>query len=749
MRKGLQVGIGAVLAAGALTALATVQVLQGHGRLHEMARVAYRKYRDTGLQPARVAAQERADNPILIFEDTLTAGWQDWSWAEHRVVPAPEGADGRHALMLVPEGYKGLYLHHELLSTTGYGTLEFYVRGTARVNVKVADGDGQFGPPAPLFNYVAADPRPTGAWRAVRIPLAALGLRRSGSAISGIVFQAAAEAREPSLYLDHITLQPDLSLPSAPTEATVTVRVDAAADRHAISPSIYGMAFAPGDYLRDLRLGLNRWGGNDKSRYNWAHGNAVNAARDWRWANRPAIDGPVPTRPSSAADAFTAANRAAGAETLLTIPTIGWVARDSDQRHTSRNVPGHGGSALPGTDGAIAGYDPAENRLRTSVRSRPRKGVPFSDAPIATAGGIFQDEWVHHLLRQFGSAGSGGVRFYAMDNEPDLWDQTHTDIHPARLGYDDTLGEFLEYASAVKDVDPTAQVTGPVCSGWTSYEYSALDRGNDNFRTHAERKRHADAPFLPWFLKQVRAHDEKVGRRSLDVLDVHYYPQGTGLYGGATDQGSRALRLRSTRSLWDPTYIDESWIGQPVRLIPRLKEWIAAGYPGTRLGITEWNFGADQDINGALAIADVLGIFGREDVYLANYWAYPAKGSPGYLAFKLYRNADGQGTGFGDESCRATTSDERVACYAATDTRSGALTVMLVNKFSRATVTAPVTLTGWTGRGGAIQAWSLSAREPTALSPRLQPRVRDGRTELTLPPSSATLVRLLDTGTGR
>src|SRR4029450_12926784 len=100
-------------------------------------------------------------------------------------------------------------------------------------------------------------------------------------------------------------------------------------------------------------------------------------------------------------------------------------------------------------------------------------------------------------------------------------------------------------------------------------------------------------------------------------------PQGKGLYPGRVDADANARRLRATRALWDPTYTDESWIAEPVQLLPRLKEWIAAGYPGTKIGISEWNFGVDSDINGALAIADALGIYGREEVYMANYWAYP------------------------------------------------------------------------------------------------------------------------------
>ena len=31
-------------------------------------------------------------------------------------------------------------------------------------------------------------------------------------------------------------------------------------------------------------------------------------------------------------------------------------------------------------------------------------------------------------------------------------------------------------------------------------------------------------------------------------------------FGNGNDPATNALRLRSTRALWDPSYVDESWI---------------------------------------------------------------------------------------------------------------------------------------------------------------------------------------------
>jgi hypothetical protein len=163
----------------------------------------------------------------------------------------------------------------------------------------------------------------------------------------------------------------------------------------------------------------------------------------------------------------------------------------------------------------------------------------------------------------------------------------------------------------------------------------------------------------------------------------------------AGSAATQALRLRSTRSLWDPGYVDESWIraagpdGGIVKLIPRMRAWVEEYYPGTELAITEYNWGALDHINGALAQADVLGIFGREGLDLATLWGPPEADQPGAFAFRLYRNYDGAGGRFGGTSVKASSSDEaRLAIYAAERSSDRALTVIVINK-----ATTPLTAT--------------------------------------------------------
>jgi hypothetical protein len=525
-----------------------------------------------------------------------------------------------------------------------------------------------------------------------------------------------------------------------PPRSAVRVELDVSQPLRWISPLIYGVSVAGAEDLAAAGASLNRWGGNPNTRYNWVLGNVWNTARDWQFNNYGWTDGQPPeTQASSAADDFVKHNRATGVESLITVPAIGWVARDGLVDSRSSGVPAHGAPPNGQQADAIEGYNPTDNRNRTSVRSMPRKGAPFVDQPDPGGTTVYQDEWVAHLVRRFGTADRRGVRYYAIDNEPDLWSETHTDISPVEQGYQSMVDTFLEYAGAVKDVDPSARVAGPALSGWTPLLYSPLDRGTDNFRTHRERRDHGDTPFLPWWLERVREQDDVNGRRTLDVLDVHWYPQGDGVYTGATDADTNALRLRSTRSLWDPSYTDESWIRDTVQLIPRLRAWIDEAYPETGIGIGEWNWGADSTINGALAIADVLGIYGREGVEYATYWTAPKANTPGAAAFRLYTNYDGHGQQFGDLAlgARVDAGPDDATVYASQDSASRDVIVLAINKRDNP-LQASFRVNGANVTTG--RCYSLAPDAPSAIVDNGVMSI-DG-TPVTLPAASVTLLRI-------
>jgi hypothetical protein len=195
-------------------------------------------------------------------------------------------------------------------------------------------------------------------------------------------------------------------------------------------------------------------------------------------------------------------------------------------------------------------------------------------------------------------------------------------------------------------------------------------------------------------------------------------------------------RNRSTRSLWDPAYRDESWINDFVKLVPRLHDWVKAYYPDTRIGITEYNWGAEGHMNGATAQADVLGIFGREGLHLAARWTTPDASTPTYKAIKLYRNYDGSRSGFGETSVKATVPNpDALSAFAAWRRADGKLTVMVVNKGLSGSTAVNLRLDNASPRGSA-QVWQLANNTITRLGDL---PVSAGSITTTLPAPSVTL----------
>jgi len=491
---------------------------------------------------------------------------------------------------------------------------------------------------------------------------------------------------------------------------TVAITIDPTTNRHTIDPNVYGVAHATTAQLNDLNTPLNRNGGNNTTRYNWQL-NADNRGNDWYYESIADSSATAGER----GDTFIANAKSANAKAMLTIPTIEWVAKV-----------GTGRTKLAGFSiakyGAQTGNDwqwfaDAGNGVRASDGQFVTGNDP-NDANVPS-NSTFQQGWVQHLISRWGTNASGGLRYYILDNEPSLWHSTHRDVRPTGATMDEIKSRMVDFATKIKTVDATALVVGPEEWGWSGYFYSGYDQqygAAHGWGSLPDRNNHGGADYLTWLLGQLRQSSTTAGQRLLDVFTVHYYPQG----GEFSDDVSSAMQLRrnrSTRSLWDPSYTDETWINDRVQLIPRLKNWVTAGYPGTLVGITEYNWGAENHINGATAQADVFGIFGREGLTMGARWATPDASTPTYKAMKMYRNYDGNKSAFGETSVAASTPNpDAVSAFAAVRSADGALTVMVINKQLSTSPAATINLSAFAHRGIA-QAWQLtSANTITRLS---------------------------------
>lgn len=666
-----------------------------------------------------------AEPPLDVYLDSLDPGWVDWSWSTTRSfsnTSPRKGGSGASIRVKHDAAWAGLFLHsNQPLPAAGLVTLKFSIHGgTAgghRVQLLAYNSSGGTG------TAIALPLTTANTWVDREVPVASLGV----SEITGLVWQDAGGAAHISnYYLDDIQITRE-ELPPLP----LAVSIDVSAGRHPISPLIYGLNFADAGLAAELALPVNRWGGNATTRYNWQT-DVSNRASDWYFENIPDSNpnpGQLPN--GSQADRFVERNLASGTDTIMTVPLIGWTPKPPRTITCGFSVAKYG----PQED-----TDPYRADCGNGNHSdgSPITGNDPTDTSMAI-GPDFVTAWINHLVGRYGPAGAGGVRFYNLDNEPMLWPHTHRDVHPQLTSYDEMRDRTYAYAAAIKATDPGAQTLGPVLWGWTAYFYSAADQagGGAWWNQRPDRKAHGDVPFVEWYLQQMQAYEQTYGTRILDYFDLHYYPQSGVALAGAGDAATQAKRLRSTRSLWDATYSDESWIAEPVRLIPRMRDWVNSRYPGTKLAMTEYNFGAIDHINGAVTQADVLGIFGREGLDLATLWDPPSASEPTAYAFRMYRNYDAAGGRFGQTSVHAVSADQSIVSVYAAQRQDGRLTIMLINK-STALQAPRLAITGF--EAGTARVYRYSAANLNAIVRLADLPIVAGENELSLPAASVTLL---------
>lgn len=515
--------------------------------------------------------------------------------------------------------------------------------------------------------------------------------------------------------------------------ADVVVTVDPDVTRP-ISPYIYGT----NQDLGKPAFTLGRLGGNNWTPHNWEI-NAENAGADWYHWNYayhawvfgvPDAELDIPGRSCMAGvdRIFGAGSRSLAA--LVTVPCQGYVAGD---RGTE-----------PNADVRDSGSDYLATRFK---QVQPFKGAPLSLTPDPRDGAVYLDEFVHWVDRVLKPRHPGKGIFYSLDNEPDLWAFTHPRIQAGQIGYEALCTRNEAAARAVKSQDPEGLVFGFVSYGW--YGYTTLQGAPDG--TGKDFARLGD--FTDYYLAWMARAAQGMGRPLVDVLDLHYYSEAETPDGSAHVQGNGtssevvAVRVQAARSLWDPSYVEHSWITRDalpagdnaIRLIPRMQAKIAAHAPGTRLAITEYNFRGGHHISGAIAQADALGIFGQEGLFAAARWRMNEDESFIEAAFRMFRGFDGGTADFGDVSLKATSSDvSRVAAYVSADsTRPGRTVMVLLN---RTLDPQDLRIQGYE-LAGTARVYRLSA-DLAAPVPMGEVPVRDSAWTLALPPLSVTTVEV-------
>lgn len=611
---------------------------------------------------AAPAATARVPLPLeaaeVIYDGKLSPGWDDWGWGAHDL--------GKGPARIAFSGYGGILFHHAQLQSR-FGGVSFRYKAPADWGDFMHVTLLWAGLPEDAFPVVNVEPRHVAVvdgWNEVLIAWEELNPEKKP--FDRVRIGGRTQVGDEPVQIDRVILTKGGATVGAVGKSSVDLRVLCAKPSQPISPLIYGNSTGSWDSGQSTK----RIGGNTLTRLNWDRG-FYNVGRDWFFENT-----------SNKTNFFDSMEGELEGKSPLAmvVPMIGWVAKDA----TSVGFPR---SRFPNQQK----FDPYKAEAGNGIG--PGDSLLPGDPTLTSipAPPELIEKWIKKLVEQNIARGSRGISTYILDNEPALWNATHRDVHPLPVGYDELLERTIKYASAIRRADPEGLIAGPAEWGWPAYFSSALDRD-----TKTDRAQHGGEPLVSWYLKQLAAHEQATGTRLLDVFDLHFYPQAAGVFadgGAAKDEVTSELRLRSTRALWDPTYIDESWINEAVRLIPRMKEWVRQSYPGLKVSIGEWSFGAEDHISGGLATAEALGRFGRHGLDSAYHWGDLKEGTPGFWAFRAFRNFDGKGAKFGDESLSVEES-ELVSLFASRVTGSGDLVLVLINRSSQSEVAALVALDG-------------------------------------------------------
>jgi hypothetical protein len=479
------------------------------------------------------------------------------------------------------------------------------------------------------------------------------------------------------------------------TKSGSGILIDASAQLTPISPDIYGIAFADDESAKVTTL--NRSGGDSAETYNWQK-DITGKAAWWNCANYAGGGSP------SDADKFVQANKSKNLNTLMTIPITGWVANVATSSDSTS-------SSLLGQPLSFCNYpQKADGTLVPSLTCC--QAIDTQESVLVDNGSknldaSFMGNWVSHLASTFGTAASGGVKYYQLDNEPDNWQNNRPDIYPALyppgtgcMDYavpitsgneagvspnDDIINRSIAYAAAVKAADPTAQVLFlSVMNPDDLVNLMQTECGVGSWDSSKKVPYSVTNPYAMAMMAKAAQYEAANHKRIFDCLDTHY-----------------------------PADANDFWQRDS---LSRVQGWISATYLGTGICVSEYSVSNDAtDLTATTQQADFLGTFGVVGARLAAYWGSLVSDDktthkPVYNAFLMFRNYDGAGGKFGSVSVGAQSG------YAATDSATSPtkLWIMLVNRGTSAQSNMTITIDNFTAASTAKAYQSVNGAGPAA-----------------------------------
>jgi hypothetical protein len=151
-------------------------------------------------QTTSTTAAAPAKQPMVIYDDALSPGWDNWSWAKTAL--SVDIKTDVKPISVQGDPYSALFLHHAPFSTEGYTHLTFFVNGGTVGGQPIAV--------KAIINDKPVDPGyqiklNANTWNKVSVPLSEIGA--ANQMLSGFWLQAMTGQPYPLYYVTMIQLE--------------------------------------------------------------------------------------------------------------------------------------------------------------------------------------------------------------------------------------------------------------------------------------------------------------------------------------------------------------------------------------------------------------------------------------------------------------------------------------------------------------------------------------------------------------
>ncbi len=473
----------------------------------------------------------------------------------------------------------------------------------------------------------------------------------------------------------------------------VTININAASAKKPISPYIYGknnnlsdaenhpVSASEWQRLRDLGIRMFREnGGNNSTKYNWrrklsSHPDWYNNVypHDWDYAAQ-SLQENIPT-----------------AQGMWALQLVGKAAKsgsynfhDWDYNRSNwwdgvnQNLCG-GGQVNPdgGPDALVEG----------------NPELYLEDWPADSTVGIL-DHW-------FGEEGVGldsnRIRYWNMDNEPEIWEGTHDDVWPVQPEAEEFMQMYFDVAKKARAKFPGIKLLGPVpCNEWQWY----------NWKSSKVNYKGKDYVWLEYFILRIAEEQKLSGIRLLDVLDIHFYPYETypedivqlhRIYFDPTYNypGANGVK-RSGPGGWDAG-ITKEYIFE--RCSKWLNEYIGPDH-GVTFAVSETGINGDNSNVTAAWYASTLGEFAKQGVEIFTPWSWKPGMNEVIHLFSRY------GQGFFIDA--VSSEEEFVSAYPTMNNGNDSMTIFLINRHLNESKQVEINLDNHPVMSGTYKMFTLS-----------------------------------------